>query len=114
LATGKKLTSIESLNISTDKDLSLGMKLASASLKGNKTYEAKIKESLILDLEEFEKTLYDRDDYFDFTILQSSDYTLETMKRKTRRQFAIERPDGLKEIFHNANYRKLEIIAIYQ
>lgn len=36
------------------------------------------------------------------------------MNREMLRQFAKERPDGMKEIFHNTNYRKLEIIAIYQ
>lgn len=59
--------------------VSFDFRAVSADTKATKKYTAKVIESMLYDCAEFEKMLYGRDDYFDFT--QSSKYDMSTVQR---------------------------------
>lgn len=80
IAAGNKITSVEHMQISNDKGIGLDIPYVSAGLKGTKSYEASIKESTLFDIDNFEKKLQGRDDFFDFT-LYDAEYDLETIRR---------------------------------
>ena len=79
IITGKKNVEISEYQVSNDKGMNLDLKVIGADAKANKTYTAKIKESLLYECQEFEKLLFGRDDYFDFSI--SGDYDIESVPR---------------------------------
>ncbi|MEE1255507.1 MAG: hypothetical protein UHN47_03180 [Lachnospiraceae bacterium] len=76
---GQKNLEVEEYEVSNDKGVQIDLKAFGADSKANKTYKAKVQESLLYNCDEFEKMLVGRDDFFDFT--QSSDYDLTTMSR---------------------------------
>lgn len=76
---GQKNLEVEEYEVLNDKGVQIGLKVFGADSKINKTYKAKVKESLLYDCDEFEKMLDGRDDFFDFT--QSLDHDLKTMSR---------------------------------
>lgn len=76
---GQKNLEVEEYEVSNDKGVQIDLKAFGADSKANKTYKAKVQESLLYNCDEFEKMLGGRDDFFDFT--QSSDYDLTTMSR---------------------------------
>lgn len=79
LIKGQKNLEIEEYEVSNDKGIQIDLKAFGADAKANKTYKAKIQESLLYNCDEFEKMLDGRDDFFDFT--QSDDFDLATMRR---------------------------------
>lgn len=79
LINGQKNLEVDEFEVSNDKGVQVGLKGLGAETKANKTYKAKIQESLLYNCDEFEKMLSGRDDYFDFS--QSSNYDLTTMRR---------------------------------
>lgn len=78
---GQRNLHIEEYEVSNDKGIQMGLKPFGVDAKANKTYTAKVQESLLYNCDEFEKMLDGRDDFFDFT--QSDDYDLTTMRRGT-------------------------------
>lgn len=80
LANGSKITAIDHMQISNDKGVGVGTSFVSADYKGNKSYEATIKESILFDINDFEKKLKGRDDFFDFTLYES-EYDIKTIIR---------------------------------
>lgn len=78
---GQKNLQIDEYEVTNDKSIQTGFKVIGADAKSNKTYKAKVQESLLYNCDEFEKMLMDREDFFDFT--QSEDYDLTTMRRGT-------------------------------
>ena len=69
------------MNMRSLKGVQIDLKAFGADAKANKTYKAKVQESLLYNCDEFEKMLTGRDDFFDFT--QSENYDLITMRRGT-------------------------------
>ena len=78
---GQRNLQIDEYEVSNDKGIQVDLKAFGADAKANKTYKAKVQESLLYNCDEFEKLLTGRDDFFDFT--QSEDYDLKTMNRGT-------------------------------
>lgn len=78
---GQRNLQIDEYEVSNDKGIQIDLKALGADAKANKTYKAKVQESLLYNCDEFEKLLIGRDDFFDFT--QSDDYDLTTMNRGT-------------------------------
>lgn len=78
---GQRNLQIDEYEVSNDKGIQVDLKAFGADAKANKTYKAKVQESLLYNRDEFEKLLTGRDDFFDFT--QSEDYDLKTMNRGT-------------------------------
>lgn len=76
---GQRNLQIDEYEVSNDKGVQIDLKAFGADVKANKTYKAKVQESLLYNCDEFEKNLIGRDDFFDFT--QSEDYDLTTMNR---------------------------------
>ena len=78
---GQRNLQIDEYEVSNDKGVQIDLKAFGADAKANKTYKAKVQESLLYNCDEFEKMLTGRDDFFDFT--QSENYDLITMRRGT-------------------------------
>lgn len=78
IATGNKIAEIEHMQVSNDKGVGLSSPILSAEIKGSKSYEANIKESLLFDIDNFEKKLEQREDFFDFIL---KDYDVTTINR---------------------------------
>ena len=78
---GQRNLQIDEYEVSNDKGVQIDLKAFGAGAKANKTYKAKVQESLLYNCDEFEKLLTGRDDFFDFT--QSENYDLTTMRRGT-------------------------------
>lgn len=76
---GQRNLEVEEYEVSSDKGVQIDLKAFGADAKANKTYKAKIQESLLYNCNEFEELLSGRDDFFDFT--QSSGFDLKTMSR---------------------------------
>ena len=79
IITGKRGVEVSEYQVTNDKGISVDFKVLGADAKANKSYTAKVKESLLYDCTEFEDMLTGRDDYCDFTI--SDDYDIETTPR---------------------------------
>ena len=79
IITGKKSVEVTEYQVTNDKGVNVDFKIFGADAKANKSYTAKIKESLLYDCSEFEKMLEGRDDYCDFSI--SDDYDIESVPR---------------------------------
>jgi hypothetical protein len=80
IATGNKVAAVDSMKISNDKGLGVDIPFVSADVKGSKSYEASIKESILFDIANFESKLQERDDFFDFT-LYDSEFDFLTINR---------------------------------
>ncbi len=76
---GKKNIKITNYEIENDKNASINLPVLGAGAKSNKSYSATVEESLLLDCNEFEKILYGRDDFIDFT--SSGDSDIATVQR---------------------------------
>ena len=76
---GKRNLEINEYDITNDKGAKVDLKAFGIDINAIKAYKAKIQESLLLNCDEFEKSLNGRDDYYDFTI--SSEYDITTMRR---------------------------------
>lgn len=80
IATGNKIVSINHMQISNEKGIGLDVPFVATDLKGSKRYEASIKESILFDIDQFEKNLQGRTDFFDFTSYHS-EFDLQTINR---------------------------------
>jgi len=78
-ATGKIVTKVNSMQITSDKDIGLDTSIISAGIKGTKTYEASILSSSLHEIEKFENAILNRDDFFNFQT--RVDIDLETIPR---------------------------------
>lgn len=76
---GRKSLEIGEYQVANDRGVGFDFRAVSADTKATKKYTAKVIESMLYDCAEFEKMLYGRDDYFDFT--QSSEYDMSTIQR---------------------------------
>lgn len=79
IITREKVLKIDKIEVSQDKGGTVKIPIASGNAKTSKSYEATMEESLLYDVEEFERKLKNRDDYFDFTI--SNAFELKTIQR---------------------------------
>ena len=79
IITGKKGVEVSEYQVTDDKGINVDFKMFGADVKANKSYTAKVKESLLYDCVEFEKMLSGRDDFCDFSI--SDEYAIETVPR---------------------------------
>ena len=80
IATGKNVATINSMQITNDKEIGVDISVLAAGIKGTKTYEANIVESSLYDIDKFENTLKGRDDYYNFTT-SPDEFDLKTMNR---------------------------------
>lgn len=79
LIRGQRQLEIEEYEVSNAKGAGFDLKAVSADTKASKKYTARVVESMLYDCAEFEKLLFGRDDYFDFT--QSNGLDLSTIPR---------------------------------
>jgi len=80
MSTGKNVAVIASMQVTNDKEVGVDIPVLSAGMKGSKSYEATIVESFLYDISKFEKTLNNRDDFFDFTT-SCDKFDLNTINR---------------------------------
>lgn len=81
IVSGKKNVTVEEYEISNDKGLKVDLKAIEADAKAEKSYKAKVQESMLLDCYEFERMLFGRDDYMDISATDGSD--IKTVSRGT-------------------------------
>lgn len=81
LIRGQSNLQIDELEVVNDKGAQFDFKVVGADVNSNKTYKAKVLESLLNNCNEFEKMLSDRDDYLDFT--ERPEYDLQYVGRGT-------------------------------
>ena len=79
IAKGSKNIKIGKMEVTNDKEATLGLSFAGGHLKASKNYEATLEDSILFDYQEFEDLLENRDDYFDFT--QDSILDITTLGR---------------------------------
>lgn len=66
---GKKNIKINQINVSDDKGIGVNIPVANGSVKASKSYSAEIQNSLLLECNEFENALNEKQiDYLDFTV----------------------------------------------
>lgn len=66
---GKKNIKINQINVSDDKGIGVNIPIANGSVKASKSYSAEIQNSLLLECNEFEDALNEKQiDYLDFTV----------------------------------------------
>ena len=66
IATDKKVAKVDTMHITNDKDIGLDLRIISAGAKGTKSFEANILSSLLHDIDEFEREIKNREDFFNF------------------------------------------------
>ncbi|CUP19105.1 Uncharacterised protein [Clostridium baratii] len=77
----KKAVALRNVKISNEKTGKAQIPIISGGLTGKSEMDGEILENYLLDCEEFENLLKDREDYFDFT--ESSAWDLETIPRSS-------------------------------
>lgn len=92
---GKNSVKINQIDVSDDKGIGISIPIANGSVKANKSYKAEIQNSLLLECNEFENALKEKQiDYSDFTI--SEQYDISTTPRGYIIKFdgILEIPEG--------------------
>lgn len=92
---GKKNVKINQINVSDDKGIGISIPIVSGSAKANKSYSAEIQNSLLLECNEFETALSEKQiDYIDFTT--SNQYDISKTPRGCIIKFdgILEIPEG--------------------
>lgn len=100
---GKKNIKINQIDISDDKGIDVSIPIVNGSVKANKSYNAEIQNSLLLECNEFENVLNKKKiDYLDFTV--SEQYNISTTPRGYIIKFygILEVPEGfdISEMLH--------------
>ena len=78
LITGKNQVEVEEYSVSNGMGVGVDGKVFTADKNENKSYIARVKNSYLLECNEFEKMLNDRDDYYDFTEQNFDLWTVQT------------------------------------
>ncbi len=107
---GKKNIKINQIEVSDDKVGAAGISIVNASIKANRSYSAEIQNSLLLECNEFERVLNEKQiDYLDFTVSEQCD--ISTIPRGYIIKFdgILEIPEGfdISETIHK--YKKFFI-----
>lgn len=92
---GTRNVKINQIDVSDDKGVGINIPIANGTLKASKSYSAEIQDSLLLECNEFEKILNEKQvDYLDFTVCDN--YDIETTPRGYIIKFdgILEIPDG--------------------
>ena len=79
IITGELITEIKSIKKSTNKEAVLNLSLLNTGICGTSTYEFATKESILYAVSMFEKSLQERNDFFDFSI--TDELCLKTIPR---------------------------------
>jgi len=79
IATGKNVTKIDKIKITSDKDAGIDLKVASLGGKATKSYEVSVISSQLHDIAEFEKAVKNLEAFFDFQ--SRSELELDTILR---------------------------------
>lgn len=92
---GKNSVKINQIDVSDDKGIGISIPIANGAVKANKSYKAEIQNSLLLECNEFENALKEKQiDFSDFTI--SEQYDISTTPRGYIIKFdgILEIPEG--------------------
>ena len=92
---GKKNFKINQINISDDKGIDVSLPIASGSAKASKSYSVEVQNSLLLECNEFENLLNEKqDDYLDFTITNQYDINTTPRGYIIKLDGILQIPDG--------------------